>query len=152
MCSKVSFRKLPSKAGPAFRSTFWLMRGLTRWALARICFTLCVCLLLMVQTALSCRLIAYIACIRQPCLLDCPSLHVQENYVESANVPQDQQEQYFQNTKSRLAAWDGKTEYMRMFTSEAVKKVEDASLDFVYVGEHAGPVAVHMHVCTPNRC
>ena len=33
-----------------------------------------------------------------------------------------------------LEAHKAKTEFMRMFTSEAVKKVDDASLDYVYVG------------------
>ena len=55
----------------------------------------------------------------------------QENYKDSANVEQAAQDDIYGIAQRTLEAHKAKTEFMRMFTSEAVKKVEDASLDYV---------------------
>lgn len=57
----------------------------------------------------------------------------QENYKDSANADQAGHDQRFNETKTKLAQWKDKTEYLRMFTTEAAKHVPDGSLDFVYV-------------------
>jgi hypothetical protein len=57
----------------------------------------------------------------------------QENYKDIANVGNDAQENFYQETKKRLERFSDKTEFMRMKTVEAARLVPDASLDFIYV-------------------
>jgi len=57
----------------------------------------------------------------------------QENYVDSANVADNMQEQIFRGAKARLAKFGNITEFFRMSSLEAAKLIENVSLDFVYV-------------------
>ena len=57
----------------------------------------------------------------------------QENYKDNANVHDKRQEELFTKTKENLAPWDSKTEYFRMYSTEAAERIPDQSLDFVYV-------------------
>ena len=57
----------------------------------------------------------------------------QENYKDLANVDDNQQEALFQTTKAKLKPWENKTEYFRMYSTEAAQKIDDHSVDFVYV-------------------
>jgi hypothetical protein len=56
-----------------------------------------------------------------------------EEYVDRANVHQQQQEQYYAEACSRLRRHGGRSEIWRLTSIEAAKRVEDGSLDFVYV-------------------
>lgn len=42
-------------------------------------------------------------------------------------------EQYLQQTKERLAPYENKVEYYRMYSTEAAKQMAHASLDFAYI-------------------
>ena len=57
----------------------------------------------------------------------------QENYVDKANVDQETQDRYFQETKATLKAYGNVTEYYRMSSTEAAKQMERDSLDFAYI-------------------
>ncbi|KAL3904778.1 MAG: hypothetical protein SGILL_009937 [Bacillariaceae sp.] len=57
----------------------------------------------------------------------------QENYKDFANVDNNKQEALFEKTKQNLKTWENKTEYFRMYSTEAAKKIDDHSADFVYV-------------------
>lgn len=56
-----------------------------------------------------------------------------DEYVDRANVPQERQERYFRETTERLARFGGRSEIWRTTSVEAAARVEDGSLDFVYV-------------------
>lgn len=58
----------------------------------------------------------------------------QDNYVEGANVPDDQQQANYELAQQRLAPWADRTVFLRMFTNEAALLVPDTSLDWAYVG------------------
>jgi len=57
----------------------------------------------------------------------------QANYVDGANVEDSQQEKLYESTKSNLKQWAGKTVFYRMFSSDAVDRFENESLDFIYI-------------------
>eukprot|EP00667_Euglena_gracilis_P024109 EG_transcript_27551 len=57
----------------------------------------------------------------------------QDNYTESANVPLPQQERYLAEARHRLAPFNASVVYLRMFTTEAAKRIPDMSLDYVYI-------------------
>ena len=57
----------------------------------------------------------------------------QVNYEDHANVPDAAQEEYFQQAKQNVEPWSNKTEFFRMLSTEAAKKIPDLSLDFVYL-------------------
>lgn len=61
--------------------------------------------------------------------LEAPS----DEYVDRANVPQERQERYFRETTERLARFGERSEIWRTTSAEAAARVEDSSLDFVYV-------------------
>lgn len=54
-------------------------------------------------------------------------------YVDRANVAQDQHERYYEQTKRRLARHGGRSEIWRLTSAQAARRVEPASLDFVYI-------------------
>mmetsp|Transcript_25556 Transcript_25556/g.60441 ORF Transcript_25556/g.60441 Transcript_25556/m.60441 type:complete len:290 (+) Transcript_25556:75-944(+) len=59
----------------------------------------------------------------------------QPNYKDVANVDDAKQEQLFEETKTRLAPYENKIEYHRMYSNEAAQKLALAGVqvDFVYV-------------------
>ena len=60
----------------------------------------------------------------------------QEHFQDGANVNNDEQEKRFQETKARTKPFEAKgveLEYIRDFSSEGVHKIEDESLDFIYI-------------------
>ena len=57
----------------------------------------------------------------------------QENYTDGANVDQESQDKLFEETKVHLKIYDNITEYFRMYSIEAAKKIEKPSLDFIYI-------------------
>ena len=63
-----------------------------------------------------------------PWLEDAP-----EDYVDKANVPQDQQEIFYNETVQRLSKFINNSLIWRMTSSEAAMKIDDYSLDFVYI-------------------
>lgn len=56
-----------------------------------------------------------------------------ENYVDIANVPQQQHELRYQATCQKLAPYGARSSIWRMTSLEAAPKIADYSLDFVYV-------------------
>lgn len=63
-----------------------------------------------------------------PWLEDAP-----EAYVDTANVPQSEQERLYEQTRERLAQHGGRSEIWRTTSTEGAERVPDASLDFVYI-------------------
>ncbi|PSC67295.1 O-methyltransferase [Micractinium conductrix] len=57
----------------------------------------------------------------------------QENYVEGANVDNNQQEEIYQAAIAAVEPHKAKVKVMRMFTNEAALQVAIESLDYVYV-------------------
>lgn len=57
----------------------------------------------------------------------------QVNYVDSANVPDDQQQQYYLTTRKKLKKWENIIHYHRNFSTFAVHEIKDNSLDFIYI-------------------
>lgn len=56
-----------------------------------------------------------------------------DEYVDRANVPQDQHERFFEETKARLARHGDRSEIWRLTSVEAAGRVADGSVDFVYI-------------------
>jgi hypothetical protein len=56
-----------------------------------------------------------------------------EEYVDRSNVPQDQQERNYQETRERLAPYGDRSTIWRLTSVEAAAKAEDHSFDFVYI-------------------
>jgi hypothetical protein len=56
-----------------------------------------------------------------------------EDYVDRSNVPQDQHEQHYRETRERLAPYGDRSTIWRLTSVEAATKVEDQSFDFVYI-------------------
>ncbi|CAG0893544.1 unnamed protein product [Darwinula stevensoni] len=57
----------------------------------------------------------------------------QKNYKDTANVDDAEHEKFYQETMLVLSSWKEKLDVKRTWTSEAVKEIEDESLDFIYV-------------------
>ena len=57
----------------------------------------------------------------------------QKNYNDAANVDDAEHEKFYQETMQVLSPWKEKLDVKRTWTSEAVKEIEDESLDFIYV-------------------
>jgi hypothetical protein len=57
----------------------------------------------------------------------------QENYLEGANVNNNEQQKRYEETVKRLSKFGGKAEVMRMFSSKAADIIPDDSLDFIYI-------------------
>lgn len=56
-----------------------------------------------------------------------------DDYADRANVRQDEQDSFFAETQRRLARFGERSEIWRTTSVDAAHRVEDASLDFVYV-------------------
>jgi hypothetical protein len=56
-----------------------------------------------------------------------------EEYVDRSNVSQDEFEEYYQQTRERLAPHGSRSTIWRMTSVEAAPRVPDGSLDFVYI-------------------
>ena len=56
-----------------------------------------------------------------------------DEYIDISNVPQSKQEVFFATTRSRLAPFGRRSEIWRMTGDEAAERIEDGSLDFVYI-------------------
>jgi hypothetical protein len=56
-----------------------------------------------------------------------------DEYLDRANVEQDEQESYYTETRRRLARFGTRSEVWRTTSVEAAGRVADASLDFVYI-------------------
>jgi hypothetical protein len=54
-------------------------------------------------------------------------------YVDHANVPQDQHERFYRETCTRLGKFGGRSEIWRKTSLEAARRVDDRTLDFVYL-------------------
>jgi len=63
-----------------------------------------------------------------PWLEDAP-----QNYVDRANVPQSQQNEFYEVTKRRLAVYGERSVIWRKTSAEGAKEIEDHTLDFVYI-------------------
>ncbi|HEX6712899.1 MAG TPA: class I SAM-dependent methyltransferase [Thermoleophilaceae bacterium] len=63
-----------------------------------------------------------------PWLEDAP-----DAYVDTANVPQDQHERFYEETKARLAPFGKRSEIWRLTSVDAAAQVADGSLDFAYI-------------------
>ena len=61
------------------------------------------------------------------------SFEKQENYKDVANVSNDIHNKFYEETKERLKPFEGITEFYRMYSTEAAKKIEPESLDFAYI-------------------
>lgn len=57
----------------------------------------------------------------------------QENYIDLANLDNDEQEKIYQETKKLLLPYNDKLLYYRNLTTVAATFVPDSSIDFVYV-------------------
>ena len=57
----------------------------------------------------------------------------QENYKDGANVDQETQNKFFEETKATLKEYDPITEYYRMYSNEAARIIEKESLDFAFI-------------------
>jgi hypothetical protein len=56
-----------------------------------------------------------------------------EEYIDRANVPQDQHEQFYKRTRELLAQYGPRSEIWRLGSVEGAAKVPDRSVDFVYI-------------------
>jgi len=56
-----------------------------------------------------------------------------DEYVDRANVSQEQQEEFFLRARKRLGRYGSRSEIWRLTSSEAALRVPDGSLDFVYI-------------------
>jgi hypothetical protein len=56
-----------------------------------------------------------------------------DDYLDRANVEQERHEQFYGETRERLAAHGPRSEIWRMTSLEAAAQVPDATLDFVYI-------------------
>lgn len=56
-----------------------------------------------------------------------------DEYRDHSNVAQELQEEYYERTRRRLAPFDERSEVWRMTSLEAAERVDDGSLDFVYI-------------------
>ena len=56
-----------------------------------------------------------------------------DQYVDDSNVPQQDQERNFAETKNRLGRFGDRSTIWRMTSVEAAATLEDRSLDFVYL-------------------
>jgi hypothetical protein len=56
-----------------------------------------------------------------------------DEYVDHSNVPQKLQEEFYERTRSRLAAFGARSEIWRATSAEAATRVGDGDLDFVYI-------------------
>jgi hypothetical protein len=56
-----------------------------------------------------------------------------EEYLDRANVEQDLHEQFYRRTCKALAPYGKRSEIWRLTSVEAAQRVEDRSLDFVYI-------------------
>ena len=56
-----------------------------------------------------------------------------DEYVDRANVPQAEQEEFFQRATARLARHGARSEIWRTTSVEAASRMRDGSLDFVYI-------------------
>jgi hypothetical protein len=56
-----------------------------------------------------------------------------DEYVDHANVEQDQHEQFYRRTRELLAKHGSRSEIWRTTSVEAAQRVPDRSLDFVYI-------------------
>jgi hypothetical protein len=56
-----------------------------------------------------------------------------DEYVDRANVPQSEQERFYDETRRRLARHGARSEILRLTSVEAAGDLADASLDFVYI-------------------
>lgn len=56
-----------------------------------------------------------------------------EEYVDRSNVPQDRFDEFYEETRERLAGYGSRSTIWRMTSVEAAAKVQDHSLDFVYI-------------------
>lgn len=59
----------------------------------------------------------------------------QENYEDVANVADSDHEKFYLETKENLKKYENKTHFHRMFSTDAAKKFDKGSIDFIYVGE-----------------
>ena len=57
----------------------------------------------------------------------------QHNYKDGANVDQETHNKFFEDTKATLKEYDQITEYYRMYSVEAAKRIEKESLDFAFI-------------------
>ena len=56
-----------------------------------------------------------------------------DEYVDRANVAQNEHERFYEETRRRLARHGARSEIVRSTSVEAARNVADASLDFVYI-------------------
>lgn len=57
-----------------------------------------------------------------------------QNYMDRANVNNTVQNQYYAEAVTNLKAWEAKTEFLKMYSTEAAEHyIADVSLDFVYL-------------------
>lgn len=57
----------------------------------------------------------------------------QKNYDDGANVDDGEQERRYQEARDRLRPWADKTEFYRMYSSDAIGLFDNEQLDFIYV-------------------
>lgn len=57
----------------------------------------------------------------------------QESYFDIANVGEEEQEQIYLDARNRMTQWKAKTVFLRMYSTEAVDKLDDEEVDFIYV-------------------
>lgn len=55
------------------------------------------------------------------------------NYSDAANVGNEAQKAIYRKTQVRLAPYGNRCVFLRNFTTEAAKQVQDSSVDFIYV-------------------
>ncbi len=57
----------------------------------------------------------------------------QKNYKDIANVDDSKHNEFLLEAKERLKKWEDKIEYFKMYSTEAAKKIEKESVDFIYI-------------------
>lgn len=63
----------------------------------------------------------------------CDSWKYLNDYIDTANVGNEEQEKNFNETKNRLLRFEGRVETLRMLSDDACKLFSDETLDFVYI-------------------
>jgi len=59
--------------------------------------------------------------------------YAEEEYIDSANLPQQMQEVAYVSAKNRMSVFGDRAEFMRMTSLEASRLMADGILDFVYI-------------------
>ena len=57
----------------------------------------------------------------------------QGSYKDTANVPDETQEEFYKETRAKLKSWENIVHYHRNYSNLAVYEIKDNGLDFIYI-------------------